>query len=203
MKRSSAIWISVLLIGCSGQHRSSPSGASNTVTEENASTRAARSRELFTQVSRVLMHPRCVNCHPQDDSPRQGDHLEFHNPPVVRGPSGAGVVAMRCQTCHQDRNVELARVPGAKGWRLAPTNMAWVGKTAAQICQQISDPKRNGGRTLAQVQQHLAHDELVAWGWAPGADRVPVPGTQAQLAALFQAWIDSGAMCETDEDKPQ
>jgi hypothetical protein len=163
--------------------------------------KAARSVALFAEVSRVLLHPRCVNCHPQDDSPRQRDQHEMHNPPVVRGPNNMGVVAMRCQTCHQDSNTELARVPGARGWQLAPVNMAWLGKNAADICVQISDPKRNGGRTLVQVQEHLAHDPLVAWGWAPGADREPVPGTQAQLAALFQAWIDSGAFCDTTQEK--
>ena len=48
---------------------------------------------------------------------------------------------------------------------------------------------------LAQVHDHLASDALVAWGWAPGANRTHAPGSQAELAALFQAWIDTGAVC--------
>lgn len=157
--------------------------------------RDARSRALFIEVSRVLLHARCTNCHPADDSPRQGERAGFHDPPVTRGPSDRGVVGMQCQTCHQDHNMELTRMPGAKGWHLAPLAMAWIGKTPGQICGQLSDPNRNGGRTLAQVKEHLGHDALVAWGWAPGANRESAPGSQAELATLFGAWIDSGAVC--------
>jgi len=159
----------------------------------------ARSRALFGEMARVITHPRCVNCHPADDSPRQRDAGALHDPPVTRGVADRGVVAMQCVTCHQDRNAELARIPGAPGWKLAPKSMAWLGRSPAQICAQMTDPARNGGRTLAQLQDHLAHDAIVAWGWAPGADRAPVPGTQAQLGALAQAWIDSGAACPLEE----
>jgi hypothetical protein len=160
----------------------------------------ARSQALFGEMARVLTHPRCVNCHPADDSPRQRDRHELHDPPVTRGPEGTGVVGMQCTTCHQDRNAELARVPGAPGWKLAPKTMAWLGVAPAQICAQIKDPARNGGKTLAQIQEHLAHDSIVAWGWAPGADRAPAPGTQAELGALAQAWIDTGAACPPAEE---
>jgi hypothetical protein len=157
--------------------------------------RAARSRALFGEVARVLTHPRCVNCHPSDDSPRQRDDHERHDPPVVRGPDNRGVPAMGCTTCHQVANAPLARVPGAPDWHLAPREMAWLDRTPAQICAQLKDPARNGNRTLAQLVEHLGHDRLVGWAWAPGADRAPAPGTQAELAALAQAWVDSGAEC--------
>jgi len=161
----------------------------------SAADRAAQSRALFAPVAQVLMHPRCVNCHTPDDSPRQGDHHALHDPPVARGAGDRGVAGMHCTGCHQDHNLELARVPGAPGWHLAPLSMVWLDKSAGEICAQISDPQRNGQRSLAQIQDHLAHDKLVAWGWAPGADRAPAPGSQAQLGAAFQAWIDSGAVC--------
>lgn len=160
---------------------------------------AARSRALFLEASRVLMHPRCINCHPDGDVPHQGDGLALHGPPVVRGPDDHGVTGMRCESCHQDRNQELARVPGAPHWGLAPKKMAWVGKTAAQICEQLKDPERNGGKSLAQIVEHNAHDPLVAWGWKPGNDRQPAPGNQAQLGALVAAWVESGAECPPEE----
>lgn len=159
------------------------------------SDRAQRSQAMFTEIGRVLTHPRCVNCHPPDDSPRQGDLHAMHDPPVLRGAAGRGLPALPCAGCHQDRNIELARVPGAVDWHLAPPQMVWLDRTVGEICTQLVDPARNGGKTLAQLHAHLAHDGLVAWGWAPGADRTPAPGTQAQLAALFQAWIDTGAVC--------
>jgi hypothetical protein len=163
--------------------------------------RAQRSQALFVEASRVLTHPRCVNCHPPDDSPRQGDGHVPHDPPVLRGANDRGIPALGCATCHQDRNATLARVPGAPDWHLAPRTMVWLGKSPAAICTQLKDPARNGNRTLAQIHDHVAHDGIVAWGWAPGADRAPAPGSQAELAALFQAWIETGAVCPA-EDKP-
>ncbi len=164
--------------------------------------RAQRSRAIFAEASRVLTHARCVNCHPPDDMPRQGDGHALHDPPVLRGPADRGIPALGCETCHQDRNAELARVPGAPNWHLAPVQMVWLGKSPAAICALIKDPARNGGKTLAQIQDHMAHDALVGWAWRPGADRAPAPGTQAELGALVQAWIETGAECPTEEIKP-
>jgi hypothetical protein len=163
--------------------------------------RADRSRALFVEAARVLMHPRCVNCHPDGDSPHQGMLLTAHDPPVVRGPDDNGVPGNQCTTCHQDKNQELTRVPGAPKWHLAPRSMAWVGKSVAHLCTQLKDRKRNGGKTLAQIVEHSAHDELVAWGWNPGARREPAPGTQAQFGALMAAWNDTGAECPEEAAK--
>lgn len=155
----------------------------------------ARSQALFGELARVLLHPRCVNCHVQGESPAQGDYLALHDPPVVRGHEGRGVVGMECSTCHQDRNLELSRVPGAMGWRLPPAEMAWEGKSPAELCAQLKDPARNGQRGLADLVEHSRRDALVAWGWQPGFDRRPPPGSQAEFAELVSAWVDSGAAC--------
>jgi hypothetical protein len=164
--------------------------------------RDARSRALFLEATRVLLHPRCANCHPADDSPRQRDSREAHDPPVTRGDDDRGLPAMRCDSCHQDVNLELARVPGAPGWHLAPRSMAWVGKTPAAICAQVKDPTRNGGRSLAGLADHAAHDPLVAWGWAPGHGRTSAPGSQERFGALVAAWIETGAACPGEGDRP-
>jgi hypothetical protein len=164
--------------------------------------RTARSRALFIEASRVLLHPRCSNCHPSAETPLQGMDARPHDPPVVRGPDNHGVVGMRCTGCHQDRNQPLARVPGAPKWAVAPIEMAWVGKSPRQICEQLKDRRRNGGRTLDAIAEHNAGDTLVAWGWAPGADREPAPGTQAGFGALFRAWIDTGAVCPEEGERP-
>lgn len=156
---------------------------------------AQRAAAIFDEMARVFTHPRCANCHPADDSPRQGDRSFVHDPPVVRGPEDRGIPALRCTTCHQDANATLARIPGAPDWHLAPIGMAWLGRTPSEICHQLLDPQRNGHRDRAQLLEHVAHDKLVAWGWAPGADRAPAPGSQTQLAELFSAWIKDGAGC--------
>jgi hypothetical protein len=173
----------------------SPPGLKAPAAFASIADRKARSQALFGEVAKVLLHPRCLNCHPADDTPRQGDAAWRHDPPVVRGASNHGVPAMQCATCHQDRNLAHARVPGAPDWHLAPKEMAWMGRDAAAICAQIKDRARNGGKTLEQIHEHTAHDALVAWGWEPGAGRTKAPGSQQEFAALVRAWIDTGAAC--------
>ncbi len=154
-----------------------------------------RSAALFAEASRVMLHPRCVNCHPAGDSPLQGDRGFVHDPPVARGADDKGVPGLECTSCHQDHNLELARVPGAPGWHLAPRSMTWEGRTQHALCEQLKDPARNGGKSLAEIVEHSAHDRLVGWGWAPGHGREPAPGSQAAFGALMEAWMKDGAVC--------
>ena len=160
-----------------------------------------RSRALFTEAAKVIMNPRCMNCHPKTDSPLQGNDQHAHMPPVTRGDGGVGVAGAPCSTCHSERNFTLSEkasyrsIPGHPRWGLAPIEMAWEGKSAGEICAQLKDPARNGGRDLNLLQEHFAKDDLVAWGWAPGEGRVPAPGSQARLGELIKAWIDTGAQC--------
>jgi len=162
----------------------------------------ARSAAIFQEAARVMLGPRCTNCHPDGDSPLQGDAGRVHDPPVVRGADDRGVPGLPCGSCHQDRNLELARVPGAPGWHLAPRAMAWVGRTPHDLCEQLKDRTRNGGRDLAAIVDHAARDPLVAWAWAPGHDRVPAPGSQQVFGALMAAWVKDGAACPGPEVGP-
>lgn len=162
-----------------------------------------RSWALFEEAGKVIQHPRCVNCHPATDRPLQNTSMDKHQPPVFRGDGGMGMPGMTCNTCHGEENVEvigqaetLKSIPGHPAWHLAPIEMAWEGKSLAEICRQIKDPQRNGGKTMAEITEHMAHDSLVGWGWQPGAGREPVPGSQAVFGELIAAWVESGAACE-------
>ncbi len=155
----------------------------------------ARSSAIFTELGKVLSHARCVNCHPAGDRPRQGEMRRLHQPPVTRGADGHGLEAMRCAICHQKTNFDPARMPGHPDWHLAPIEMAWEGKSVAEICQQIKDPARNGGRTPEEIVRHIAEDSLVGWAWSPGFGRQPAPGTQKEAGALVAAWVRTGAAC--------
>lgn len=156
---------------------------------------ASRSAALFSELGKVLTHPRCVNCHPAGDRPRQGEEGGLHQPPVDRGVDGHGLATMRCSICHQQANFDPGRVPGHPEWHLAPREMAWEGKTLGEICTQIKDPKRNGGRSLEELVHHIATDTLVGWAWSPGFGRQPAPGTQKEAGALVEAWVKTGAAC--------
>jgi hypothetical protein len=155
----------------------------------------ARSAAIFTELGKVLTHPRCVNCHPAGDRPRQGDERRLHQPPVARGIDGHGIETMRCSICHRNANFDPGRTPGHPEWHLAPREMAWEGKTLAEICVQIKDPGRNGNRKLEDLVHHIGVDTLVGWAWTPGFGRSPVPGTQQQAGALVDAWVKTGAAC--------
>ncbi len=157
--------------------------------------KATRSTAMFTELGKVLSHPRCVNCHPAGDRPRQGELGRLHQPPVERGADGHGLAAMRCDICHQQANFDPGRVPGHPEWHLAPREMAWEGRTLGEICDQIKDPSRNGGRSLNDLVHHIGADTLVGWAWAPGYGRHPAPGTQQEAGALVAAWVETGAAC--------
>jgi hypothetical protein len=159
-----------------------------------------RSAALFQEAGRVVLSPRCLNCHPVERMPTQGDDLHPHDPFVEAGSTDHGVPGLPCQACHGSANVKtlsapIQTIPGDPAWALAPASMAWQGKTLGEICVQLKDPARNGGRSLDAIHEHMAKDSLVGWAWHPGDGRRPAPGTQESLGQLIQAWIDTGAVC--------
>lgn len=166
---------------------------------DSIADRKQRSTALFVEASRVITGPRCMNCHPSRRAPTQGDDLHAHNPPMSAGPDNHGVAGLPCLSCHGDHNfttlAAIRSIPGDPKWALAPVSMAWQGKSVAQICTQIKDTTRNGGRSLAQIHDHLANDHLVGWAWNPGEGRVPAVGSQQAFGELIRAWIDTGAEC--------
>ncbi len=169
---------------------------------DSVADKTARSVALFEEAGKVIQHPRCVNCHPAGDHPLQGMAMHVHQPPVSRGDGDIGMPGMMCSTCHGQANVEiigqaetLKSIPGHPEWHVAPIEMAWEGKTLGQICEQIKDPARNGGKTIDEIVEHMAHDSLVGWGWNPGAGREPVPGTQDVFGELIRRWAEDGASC--------
>jgi hypothetical protein len=190
-----AVVVSVTLLAARAVSDSAPDRLASVESFSSIADPAARSAAIFTELGKVLTHPRCLNCHPAGDRPRQGDMSRLHQPPVVRGADGFGLPALRCPICHLQANFDPAGVPGNPIWHLAPGEMAWEGKTLGKICAQIKDPARNGNRALAALIEHIGEDHLVGWAWAPGYGRQPAPGTQKEAGALVEAWINTGAEC--------
>jgi hypothetical protein len=124
----------------------------------------ARAIALFQEAGKVIAHPRCMNCHPAGDSPTQTERMQRHLPLVVRGADGHGAPGMMCATCHHAANYDIAGVPGHADWHLAPQSMGWQGRSLPQICEQIKDRARNGGRDMAALVRHMAEDSLVGRG---------------------------------------
>lgn len=151
--------------------------------------------KLFMPVAAVLRHPRCMNCHPRDDRPRQGDDSHHHLQNVVRGEDNLGFVNARCTACHRDENNGYSGVPGAPNWHLAPLSMGWQGLDDGALCTTLKDESKNGGKNIAALVEHMEADKLVLWGWAPGADRTPVDTPHVTFVTQLKAWAEAGAPC--------
>jgi hypothetical protein len=150
---------------------------------------------LFDPVASVVMSPRCINCH-QAAAPRQKDIGVLHAQQVVRGKDGHGSAVLQCTACHQAANSAQGRVPGAPGWHLAPLSMRWQGLDKKDVCRQMRDPARNGGRaTGEQVIEHMKTDPLVLWAWNPGASRTLPPMSHEQFVQVLEQWARAGMPC--------
>ncbi len=162
--------------------------------------------QAFTQIERVLLHARCVNCH-VPAGPLQGDAKRVHYPPVQRGVDGKGVAPLQCATCHATQNSPLAHAPpgldtnGQPGWHMPPERMkmSWLGLSGTALCRVFRDPRTNGGRSLAQLEQHMATDHLVALGWEPSPGRELPPLDKAAFDEQVRTWIRNGAPCDARE----
>jgi mono/diheme cytochrome c family protein len=156
----------------------------------------AGARAAFRDVYKVLMHPRCMNCHPAGDSPLQGDDSHVHMQNVMRGADGKGKYALKCANCHQDTNRPGANMPpGNPTWHLPKKDMPLVfqGKSPRELADQLKDLKRNGGRTLEQLVEHVTKDKLVLWGWEPGDGRTKPPLSHEEFVKKFREWVEKGA----------
>jgi hypothetical protein len=153
----------------------------------------------FDKMMAVLTHQRCLNCHPADDRPRQGEDSHIHNFEVRRGPDNHGVAALKCQSCHQDENNDFSGVPGAPEWSLAPIEMAWAGLSRVEIARSMLNPANNGGRSLEETVKHLTEHELVLWAWEPGMDaagnpREKPPVSKEEYIQAVKEWAAAGAV---------
>lgn len=159
--------------------------------------------EAWTKIHEVVSHPRCANCHVGDDGipmwsgPSYGK-TQPHGMNIKAGESRIGAEALICSTCHSEHNAEAPHgPPGAEIWALPPVEMQWWEKSSAEICAQLQDPERNGGRTLEEIRTHVADDALVGWGWAPGPGREPAPYSAEETAGFIDEWAAAGAPCPT------
>jgi mono/diheme cytochrome c family protein len=156
----------------------------------------AAAKAAFLEAYKVLMHPRCMNCHPDGDVPLQGDDSRLHLQNVQRGTDGKGKFALKCASCHQDKNLPGANMPpGNPNWHLPPAEMRMVfqGKTPGELARQLKDPKLNGGKTLEQILEHVTQDKLVLWGWDPGDGRTRPPLSHDEFATAMRTWVEKGA----------
>lgn len=152
------------------------------------------SAKAFLEVYKVLMSPRCMNCHPAGDQPLNGDDSHAHAMNVQRGTDGKGLYALKCSNCHQPENTPgMHTPPGNPKWQLPPSDMKMVfeGKSAHQLALQIMDYKQNGHKDKKQLLEH-GRDTLVRAAWHMGGDRTPPPLPYKNFLKAWDDWINKG-----------
>ena len=156
---------------------------------------SVESVKAFADVYKVLMSPRCMNCHPSGDVPLQGDDSHIHSMLPKRGKDGKGVYAMKCGNCHQSENLPgLHKPPGNPNWHLPPADMKMVfqGRTPRQLAKQLIDPKQNGNKSKEKLLEH-ANDALVLAGWDMGDGRSLPPLSHKEFVKAWTTWLNKGA----------
>ena len=124
-----------LMLGAAALAQSPPRDLADPKSFDAIADRSQRSAALFDEAGKVILHPRCVNCHPAGDRPLQGANMHPHNPPVVRGPADIGAAGLGCGTCHLDANTPIV----AASIRSVPN--AW--STAVPVTRRGSTPARS------------------------------------------------------------
>jgi len=178
---------------------------------EEGSVSREQGLEAWERIHAVVSHPRCANCHTDDRNLPRWSGPEFaktmpHGMNIQAGESRIGAETLPCQTCHATSirpNLTPHAAPHAGlEWQLAPVEFLWVGVAGPDICEQIRDPERNGGRDGEGLVEHILHDAsvrgFITWGFDPGAGREPAPGgLQAHLDDTLE-WVAAGMPCEND-----
>ncbi|QQA41599.1 hypothetical protein [Pelagovum pacificum] len=162
----------------------------------------------WDRIEAVLTHPRCVNCHVEEGAPPMWSGPEFgeahpHGMNIQGGESRIGAELLPCQTCHRTSTApnDVPHAPPHAGldWRLAPAEFVWFDRPGAEICAQLRDPDRNGGRDGDGLVEHILHDVesdgFIAWGFAPGAGRESAPGSLQDHLDDTARWVAAGMPC--------
>ncbi|WP_298837386.1 hypothetical protein [uncultured Roseobacter sp.] len=166
---------------------------------------AADGLAAWDRIFEVVSHPRCANCHtgpsdrPMWSGPSYGE-TRVHGMNIRAGESRIGAEFIPCRTCHVTSNTAQNDTPHAApqvadAWRLAPVEAHWFGQSSDDICQQLRDPERNGGRTVEELVEHLGHDVILHWAWAPGGGRAPAPYSLSIHIRDMQIWGNAGQPC--------
>lgn len=176
------------------------------ITPPQTATRA-EGLAAFGRIYEVTSHPRCSNCHvgadhvPMWSGPAYGE-TRPHGMNINAGESRIGAETLPCSACHayneQAYDIPHAAPQVAMTWRLPPVEAAWFDRSAVEICNQLRDPGRNGGRDMMELAAHLDHDLILHWAWNPGGGREPAPYSLQEHVDDILTWGVAGMPCPED-----
>lgn len=160
--------------------------------------------DAWFRIYEVASHPRCANCHtgasdrPMWSGPSYGT-ARPHGMRIRAGESRIGAEYLLCSTCHsyseRPQTVPHAAPRVGASWQLAPAEADWFGRSSQEICVQLKDPGRNGGRNYKDLADHLGHDTILHWAWSPGPGREPAPYSLEEHVMDMHIWGAAGQPC--------
>lgn len=167
--------------------------------------------QAWSRIYEVTSHPRCANCHtgesdrPMWSGPSYGK-TRVHGMNIQAGKSRVGAKYLLCSTCHttksenwQNANTTPHSAPRvATSWALAPVEAHWFGRSSEQICAQLREPLTNGNRSMLEIAEHLNHDLILHWAWAPGGGREPAPYSLQEHVNDILTWGVADTPCPQD-----
>ncbi|PIB24111.1 hypothetical protein BFP76_02400 [Amylibacter kogurei] len=181
------------------------------VTQPTTPISTERGMAAWDRIYAVASHPRCANCHVDarnipiwtDDATGMD---RVHGMHINAGESRLGAEGLMCATCHmtstRPNTIEHAPPHAGIPWQLAPVEFLWHGQSSVNICEQMRNADRNGGRDGAGLVEHILHDVslggFIAWGFNPGAGREPAPGTLQEHLDDMITWTAAGMPCPND-----
>ncbi|MEO1246116.1 MAG: hypothetical protein AAFX56_10585 [Pseudomonadota bacterium] len=164
--------------------------------------------DAWRRIYDVFTHPRCLNCHVGSDNvplwnTGASEETRTHGMWIQGGASRIGAETILCSSCHQvsSRPNVVPRAAPHTGmvWRLAPVEFQWADRSTVQICKQVRDPERNGGRDAEGLIEHILHDAevfgFISWGFDPGPNRDRPPGSLQSHLDDMAAWTAAGMPC--------
>ncbi len=207
---STMINAALILAVCSATALAAEGEADNALVLNEPATPVSSEQGLaaWERIYSVVSHPRCANCHtgesnlPMWSGPSYGQ-TRPHGMNINAGPSRLGVEFLMCSTCHitsSEPNTHAHAAPHAgHPWMLAPVEFVWFERSSDEICEQMRDPARNGGRSGTDLVDHILHDAdihaFITWGFNPGGGREPVPGTMQEHLNDMVTWTAAQMPC--------
>jgi hypothetical protein len=131
----------------------------------------------------VFRHPRCLNCH-GGINPFSKAHRGFDQVEEGKGNE-------QCQDCHD----------GLPGWRVPGEPVFFAGKSDEELCLQMKRFEKTGESFVEHLLNDHGDIQFIAAGFKGdralgegladyGIVAAPPPGTQAELTAKAQRWVD-------------
>ena len=212
-RTAALVGLTMLAFASSASNEDSSNALDASDLPEPGSVSIADGIEAWNRIYGVLSHPRCINCHVgADNTPRwrteASNDDRVHGMAINAGPDRIGSETILCNACHQvsrkPNTVPHSAPHTGMVWRLAPVDFEWVDKPSGDICNQVRDPSRNGGRDGPGLIEHILHDAdvvgFITWGFDPGPGRAPPPGSLQSHFDDMATWVAAGSPCPEPSD---